>query len=344
MPVGLPAQRMGGVGRREAADMHQSARHQPVERGVLRGRCEQRVERLRHGADQLVELRLRPAQPRRKTIRHAGAHGETAVHAAGIGRAKLALQLADDRVAMRHAGKRQRHEAARPKLYPGIKPAILQRDLGIAAEAEGAHRDRLDHRAEAADGRAFRIKPRAAIVEHRDVCRRAADIRHDGIVEPGHVARADKAGGRARQNGLDRPGAGKAGGNQRTVAPHDHQRGRDAARLQKALGRGDQAVDHRDEAGVEKRRQRAARTAELGGKLMARRDRQAGLLADQVARRDLMRRVAHREIGADRETGDGCAELRQGRLQRLQMQRMRIAMHIVAARRRRSPDRCRAPP
>ena len=144
------------------------------------------------------------------------------------------------------------------------------------------------------------------------------------------MARADKAGGRARQNGLDRPGAGKAGGNQRTVAPHDHQRGRDAARLQKALGRGDQAVDHRDEAGIKQRRQGAARTAELGGELMARRHRQAGLLADQVARRDLMRRVAHREIGADRETGDGCAELGQGRLQRLQMQRMRIAMHIVA--------------
>ena len=72
VPVGLPAQHMGGVGRREAGDMDQPARHQPGERGVLRGRGKQPVDRLRHVGDRRIELGFRrrsgrrPAAPARR--------------------------------------------------------------------------------------------------------------------------------------------------------------------------------------------------------------------------------------------------------------------------------------
>ena len=98
---------------------------------------------------------------------------------------------------MHHAGQRQRHQAARPEQDFWVERAILQRHFGIAAEAEGAHGDRLDHGAEAADGGAFRIEPGTAAVEHGDVGGGAANVGDDRIVEAGHVAGADKAGGRA---------------------------------------------------------------------------------------------------------------------------------------------------
>ena len=110
--------------------------------------------------------------------------------------------------------------------------------------------------------------------------------------------------------------AGEGGRDQRAVAAHHHQRRGDAARVQKAFGGGDQPVDHRDQPGVEQRGQRAARAAELGRQLVAGGDRQAGLLADQVAGGDLVGRVAGGEIGADGEARDRAAELGQRRFER----------------------------
>ena len=138
--------------------------------------------------------------------------------------------------------------------------------------------------------------------------------------------------------------AGEGGRHQRAVAAHHHQRRRDAALLQKAFGRGDQPVDHRDQPGVEQRRQRAARAAELGRQFVAGGDRQAGLFADQVAGRDLVRRVAHGEIGADGKARDARRELGQRRLQRREVERGGIAMDVVAARHEQHRDRCRARP
>ncbi len=94
---------MRGVGRREAGDMDEAARDQPGKRGVLRGGGEQRVERQRHRADRLVELRFRRGEAGGEAFRHAGAHGEAAVEPAGIGRAQLAFELGGDGGAMHHA-------------------------------------------------------------------------------------------------------------------------------------------------------------------------------------------------------------------------------------------------
>ena len=182
------------------------------------------------------------------------------------------------------------------------------------------------------------------LVEHRDVGGGAADVGDDRVVEAGHVAGADEAGGRAGQDRLDRPLAGEGGRNQRAVAAHHHQRRGNAARFEEAFGRRDQAVDHRDQAGVEQRGERPARAAELGGKLMAGGDRKAGPLADQVAGGDLVRRVADGEIGADREAGNAVGQFRQRGLQRREVERMRPCRGRHGRPGRRPPGRCRARP
>ncbi len=177
--------------------MNQPARDQPVEGGVLRGGGEQRVERQRHWADEIVELRFRTGEAGGKTLRNPGAQREAAIHAAGVGRAELAFQMLDDRGAVGDAGKRQRHQAARAEQDARLEPAILQRHLGIAAEAEGAHGDCLDHGAITPDGGAFRIEARPATIQYGDVGGGAADVGDDGVVEAGHVAGADEARGGA---------------------------------------------------------------------------------------------------------------------------------------------------
>ncbi len=150
-------------------------------------------------------------------------------------------------------------------------------------------------------------------------------------VEAGEVTGADEARRRPRQDRLDRPGAGECRRDKCAVAAHHHQRGGDAAPFQESFGGGDQPVDHADEAGVEQRRQCAARPAEPGRQFVAGRHRQAGRLADQVAGGDLVSRVADGEIGADGEGRDGAAEFRQGRLERGQVERRGVAVDVVAA-------------
>ena len=98
---------------------------------------------------------------------------------------------------------RQRQETAGAEQDFWVERAGFERDFGIAAKAEGAHGDGLDHGAVAADGGALGVEARAPAVEHGDVGGGAADVGDDGVVEAGHVARADEACGRAGQNCLD---------------------------------------------------------------------------------------------------------------------------------------------
>src|SRR5690606_7920797 len=59
VPIRLAAKRMGGVRRREAGYMHQSARDQPVQGGELHGGGKQGIERPGQGPDRLVKLSFR---------------------------------------------------------------------------------------------------------------------------------------------------------------------------------------------------------------------------------------------------------------------------------------------
>ncbi len=85
---------------------------------------------------------------------------------------------------------------------------------------------------------------------------------------------------------------------QRAVALHHHQRRRDALLPHQPFHRADQMLELRDQPRVQRRGQRAARRVQLRGQFMAAGDRQAGDLADQLPRRQLMGRVAHGKIGA----------------------------------------------
>ena len=177
--------------------MDETTSDEPVERRHLRIRGKQAVERGRPVADRFVHARLGRRETSLEPLRQAGADREPAVEAARHRIARMLLKHVENDRAVLGRGERQRHQPARAKQNAGVDRAIFERNFRIAAEAPGAHRHRLDHGAEPADGRAFGIKARQAAIHDRDVGRRAADIRDDGVVEAGQVAGADEAGGRA---------------------------------------------------------------------------------------------------------------------------------------------------
>src|SRR5690606_33620973 len=88
VPVGLAAENMGRVGGREAGNVDEPARDEPVEGDELRAGGEQRVERQRRRADRSVELCFRRAEAGGQPLGHAGPHGEAAVEPARVRRAK----------------------------------------------------------------------------------------------------------------------------------------------------------------------------------------------------------------------------------------------------------------
>ena len=96
--------------------------------------------------------------------------------------------------------------------------------------------------------------------------------------------------------------------------------------------RADQLLQLGNEARVEGAGQRAARRIELRGQLVAAGHRQVGQLADQLAHRDLMRRIAHREIAADGEGRDLRRMVRDRRPHRREVERpLLVAGRLVAA-------------
>ena len=225
----------------------------------------------------------------------------------------------------------QRQQAARTEFESGDKAAVVDLHFGIAAEAVSAHGDGLDHGAIAADHGAIGIQPRPAILHDGNVGGRAADIGNNGIVEAGEIARADETCGGTRQDSLDRPELGFVSRNQGAVAAHHHHRRGNAARGQKSFAGADEAVDHRDKAGIEQRRQGAARAAQLGREFMAAGDGQMRDLADAVAHSDFMSRIPHGEIAGDGEGRYRFGQFRQRVAQRRQIERVFIAVNIVAA-------------
>ena len=164
--------------------------------------------------------------------------------------------------------------------------------------------DRLDHGLPAADGRAVLVQYRPAAAQHRDVGGGAAHVGDEDVVLAREMPRTDQARRRTRQNGLDRAGQRQVGLDQRAVALHHHQRRLDALAREQPFHRLHQLLQLRNEPRIQRGGQRAARRVELGGELMAAGHRLAGQFAHQRAHRDLVRRIAHREIAADREGRD----------------------------------------
>ena len=209
---------------------------------------------------------------------------------------------------------------------------IVDPHFAVAAEAIGVDGDCLDHGLPAADGRAFLVQHRPAAAQHRDVGGGAAHVGDQDVILARQVTRADQARGRAGENRLDRAGQRQVGLDQRPVALHHHQRRLDALARQQPFDRLHQLLQLRNEARVERGGERAARRVELGGELVAAGHRLSGQLAHQGAHRDLVRRIAHREIAADREGRDLGRVLQDRRAHRRHVQLgLRLAGRLVAA-------------
>ena len=71
-----------------------------------------------------------------------------------------------------------------------------------------------------------------------------ADVGDHGIVGVGEMSRTDEAGGRTREDRLDRTLLHELDRHERTVAAHDHHRGVDPPFHETPAGSGDEVVDH----------------------------------------------------------------------------------------------------
>ncbi len=140
--------------------------------------------------------------------------------------------------------------------------------------------------------------------DHRDIGGGAAHVGDHEVLEPGEKSRAHDARRRTRQDGLDRILERHLGLHQRTVALDDHQRRIDRLLDQHSAERLDEMADLRREPRVQRGGERAARRIELRAQFVRAGHRLRRQCADDAARPQLMRRIAHREIGGDRERFD----------------------------------------
>ena len=216
--------------------------------------------------------------------------------------------------------KRNRDQAARTKPEVAAQAFGAKVNLAVAAKAGCAHGHCFNHGAIAADQCACGVDLGQTAAQNGDVGGGAANVADKGVGSTGKPARADDAGGRAGQNGFDRPLTHHRGGNQRPVAAHHHQRCGDADPGQMPLAGGDQAVQHTDQAGVQDGGQGAFRAIQTGGKFMRAGDRASGKTAHQIARGNLVRRVAGGEPGGDGKAHDFGAKRGNGGFQSGQIQ------------------------
>ena len=219
---------------------------------------------------------------------------------------------------------RERHQPARADQQPLAGVSASSRGppshLAVAPEPDGAHRHRFHHGAKSTHRGAVGVNPGPAIDEQRVVGRRAPDVGDERVALAGQVRRADQAGGGTGEDRLHRLQSRDLRADQRPVAAHHHHRGGNTQCAERAIGRVQQALDGRHEAGVEHARHRPSRTVEPARKLVAARYRQPGPFAQAIADRDLVLRIAHREHAGHRERGHGVFEAGDRTVQRGEVQ------------------------
>ena len=153
---------------------------------------------------------------------------------------------------------------------PTLEPHLpVEAHLAVAAEAAGAHVDRLHHGAPAADQRALRADRGPAVRHHGDVGGGAAHVRDDEVADARSrnpapttlAAGPDRMVSTGYSSATSRP-------HQRAVALHDHERRIDRLLDEHLRQRLDQMPDLRREARIQHGRQRAARRIELRAQLV----------------------------------------------------------------------------
>ena len=224
----------------------------------------------------------------------------------------LPLQGVRHQLRMPRREQGERHETARADQQPlaGVSaaPRGPPSHLAVSPEPDGAHRHRFHHRAKSTHAGAVGVDAGPAVDEQGVVGRRAADVGDERVAFSGEVRRADQACGGTGEDGLDRLQPGDLRADQRPVAAHHHHRRGNPQCAERAIGRVQQALDGRHETGVQHARHRPPRTVEPARERMAARHRQAGALAQAIADRKLVLRVAHREHSGHRECVDRAPE------------------------------------
>ena len=259
-------------------------------------------------------------------------HDDQPVELADRRRAQLAPQHRVHELASLQRQQTEGDHSTRTDLHDQTGGSGVVANVAVAAETMGAHRHGRHHRAMPAHRRTLVADDRHALAQHGDVGGGATDVGDHRIGRAGEVCRTHQAGGRARQDRLDRPVAHERGRHERTVAAHHHQRCDHAVLGERLLGGGDELVDDRDQPGVQHRGDGALRSVQPRRQLVAARHRLAGAAMDQFGGRHLVFGVAHAELRGHGKCIDHRCDLVEPSVERGEVERLqRRSVRIVAA-------------
>ena len=324
---------MGGVGRCEAAHLHQALALERGNRTLRTGRARQSAQRLRLPLDQRQQFALARTEFGRRQVSLGGAkrqqhkapvQGATAVHIGQVG-----LQQRQD-FGVKRTQQRHRHDALRAKRELALRADM---DFAVTPQADGAHVDGAHHGAPATHFSALLGHLRPPVQQDPEIGGGAAHVGQNEALQARQPLRADQACRRAGQHGFDRSRGHAFGQREGTVALDDHER---AGNLQLPHGPVhsiDQGRNAGYQARIQGRRQGAARCIQRRRKLGGQRHRLTGARHDQVTRRVFVRGIAHRKSGGHGECIHLAGQALQGRFERGHIERYpRLAVVVVPTR------------
>ena len=335
IPFVVHAENVRGIGRRHAAQRDQTATDERFESAGLGLRFEQSIERGGTGRETIEEHRLATARIADDPIDSIDAQREPADAVTAPGCGALPLQGVRHQIRMLGCEQRERHEPARADQQPlagsSVTRLVPPSHLTVAPEPDGAHRHRFHHRAKPAHGGAAGVDPGPAVGQQRIVGRRASDVGHERVALAGQVRCADQACRGSGENRLDRLQSRDLRPDQRSVAAHHHHWSGNAQDLERAVRGLQQALDDRHEPGVQHAGHGPARPVEPARQLVPARHRPAGALAQTVAHRVLVLRIAHREHAGHRKRVDGTFDIGDRPIQSREVQRLACAPRRIMA-------------
>ncbi len=321
---------MAGIGGGEGGEAQNRPAHEASHRSLLEA-CR---DRLRHRDERLVDR----IDDRLFVAVEDGALGscraleEHAVECARDLVVEARSEFVAEEFTMLLPHQAERHDPPRTDLELGTDGPVGESNLAVAAEAVRVHQHRLDHRAVATDGGAVGSERRHAVAHDGDVGGGAADVGDHGIVGVGEMGRTDEAGGRTREDRLDRTLLHEVDRHERTVAAHDHHRGVDPPFSETPAGGGDEVVDHGDETSVEQGGDASLRATEAGRQHMAAGHRLSGSFADEFAGGEFVLGVTCGELGGDGEAINLVGDLVDAGGQFVEVERLdRITVAVVTS-------------
>ena len=218
--------------------------------------------------------------------------GKAVVAAAWAGGQLLIQGISRLRVQM--AQQAQWHHSARSDFNAGLS---VEADLTVTTKADRNNPHRFHHGFPVTNAHTIAAQFRPPTADHRNISGGSTHIGNDRVADATQGTGANDAGRRAGQNRTHRLLQGCFRVDQGTIAFDHHQRRMDIPFQQDFLHREDQFMNDRHHARIERHGQRPSGRIQIAGQFVTAGDRPDGRLFNQVAKTQLVGRIAHAKHG-----------------------------------------------